>query len=78
MSLIRIALQIEQLEREARLLEQNYTTYSENLEQSRIDVALKDEHIKKLKKKVGELVMDLDIFKEATKNRPFDPETSDE
>jgi hypothetical protein len=27
--------------------------------------ALKDEHIKKLKQKIGELVLDLDILKEA-------------
>jgi transposase-like protein len=40
--------------------------------------ALKDEEIKKLKQKVGELVMDVDILKEATKDRPFDPGTSDE
>ena len=29
--------------------------------------------IKKLKEKVGELVIDLDIIREAVKNRPFDP-----
>lgn len=40
--------------------------------------ALKDEQIKKLKQKVGELVLDLDILKEATKGRPFARETSDE
>jgi hypothetical protein len=40
--------------------------------------ALKDEHIKKLKQKIGELVLDLDILKEATKDRPFPPRTSDE
>jgi hypothetical protein len=40
--------------------------------------ALKDEDIKKLKQKIGELVLDLDILKEATKNRPFPPRTSDE
>ena len=39
------------------------------------DEALKDQEIKKLKEKVGELVIDLDIFKEATKNRPFDQRT---
>ena len=33
--------------------------------------ALKDEHIKKLKQKIGELVLDLDILKEAAKHRPF-------
>ena len=40
--------------------------------------ALKDEQIKKLKQKIGELVLDLDILKEATKDRPFPPRTSDE
>jgi transposase-like protein len=40
--------------------------------------ALKDEHIKKLKQKIGELVLDLDILKEATRDRPFPPRTSDE
>jgi transposase-like protein len=40
--------------------------------------ALKDEQIKKLERKVGQLVMDLEIFREATKLRPFPQETSDE
>src|SRR5215831_581901 len=40
--------------------------------------ALKDEQIKKLKQKVGELVLDLDVLKEASKDRPFVPKTSDE
>jgi len=35
--------------------------------------ALKDEQIKRLKQKVGELVLDLDILREANKLRPFDP-----
>src|SRR5262244_4258006 len=38
--------------------------------------ALKDEQIKKLKQKVGELVLDLDILREAAKGRPTDPTTS--
>lgn len=42
------------------------------------DEALKDEQIKKLKQKVGELVLDNDILKEATKGRPFGSGTSDE
>jgi transposase-like protein len=42
------------------------------------DEALKDEQIKKLERKVGQLVMDLDIAKEALKLRPFDDQTSDE
>ena len=40
--------------------------------------ALKDEQIKKLKQKVGELVLDLDILREAAKGRPTDPTTSGE
>jgi len=39
---------------------------------------LRDEAIKKLKQKVGELVLDNDILKEALKGRPFDGKTSDE
>ena len=44
----------------------------------RDDEALKDEQIKRLKQKVGELVLDLDILQEATKGRPFARTTSDE
>jgi transposase len=40
--------------------------------------ALKDEQIKKLKQKVGELVLDMDIIREAMKGRPFSERTSDE
>ena len=40
--------------------------------------ALKDEQIKKLRQKVGELVLDLDVLKEASKDRPFPAKTSDE
>ena len=40
--------------------------------------ALKEEQIKKLKQKVGELVLDLDILKEAAKGRPTTPTTSGE
>ena len=39
--------------------------------------ALKDEHIKKLKQKIGELVLDLDILTEAAKHRPFPGEPSE-
>lgn len=42
------------------------------------DEALKDEQIKKLKQKVGELVLDLDIMREAAKGRPTDPTTCGE
>jgi transposase-like protein len=44
----------------------------------REEEALKEEEIKRLRQKVGELVLDLDILKEATKDRPFGPRTSDE
>lgn len=40
--------------------------------------ALRNEEIKKLKQKVGELVLDNDILKEALKGHPFDGRTSDE
>ena len=39
---------------------------------------LREEEIKKLKQKVGELVLDNDILKEALKGRPFELKTSDE
>src|SRR5660397_115521 len=37
----------------------------------RDEEAQKDEQIKKLKQKVGELILDMDILKEAQKGRPF-------
>ena len=40
--------------------------------------ALKDEQIKKLKQKVGELVLDLDIYKEAMRGHPFGRKILDE
>jgi transposase-like protein len=42
------------------------------------DEALREERIKKLQRKIGELVMDIDILKEAAKGRPTMPGTSDE
>jgi transposase-like protein len=42
------------------------------------DEALKDEQIKKLQRKIGELVVDIDILREAAKGRPSDPTTSGE
>lgn len=42
------------------------------------DEAVKDQEIKRLKQKVGELVMDLDILKEATKTNPSWRQMSDE
>ena len=40
--------------------------------------AIKDERIAKLQRKVGELVLDIDILKEANKGRPFGDRTCDE
>ena len=40
--------------------------------------AAKDEQIAKLQRKVGELVLDIDVLKEANKGRPFGEKTSDE
>ena len=40
--------------------------------------ALQQEQIKKLERKVGQLVMELDIAREAMKLRPFPEPTSDE
>lgn len=59
---------------------ERYETAAENALRShpRDEDAAKDAEIKKLKEKVGELVLDLDIFKEATKGRPFAPKTSNE
>jgi transposase-like protein len=42
------------------------------------DEALKDEQIKKLKQKIGELVLDNDILREALKPYPLDRKTLDE
>ena len=42
------------------------------------DEALKEQEIKRLKQKVGELVMDLDILKEATKTNPSGRQMFDE
>ena len=44
----------------------------------RDDEALKDEQIKRLKQKVGKLVLDVDIMKEAMRGRPFARTMSDE
>ena len=44
----------------------------------REDEALREEEINRLKRKVGELTMDLDILREAARLRPTMPGTSDE
>jgi len=40
--------------------------------------ALREEEIKKLKQKIGDLVMDIDIMKEAAKRHPPTPGTSEQ
>ena len=42
------------------------------------DEALKDQEIKRLQRKVGELVMDIDILKEASKPNPSQRQIRDE
>lgn len=44
----------------------------------RDEEALREEREKRLKAKIGDLVLELDIIKEAMKGRPFVPPTSDE
>jgi len=44
----------------------------------RDEEGVKDEQIRKLKQKVGELVLDIDVLKEAQRGRPFGQGTSDE
>lgn len=44
----------------------------------RDEEALREEEIKRLQRKIGELTMDLDIVKEANKLRPSVPGTSQE
>ncbi len=50
-----------------------YLLAAENALRSRprAEDALKDEQIRKLERKIGQLVMDIEIFKEASKLRPF-------
>ena len=44
----------------------------------RDEEGMKDDQIKKLKQKVGELVLDIDILREGLRMRPLDRTTSDE
>ena len=44
----------------------------------RDDDALKDEQIKKLRRRIGELVLDIDVLRELVKARPSGPTTSGE
>jgi transposase-like protein len=59
---------------------ERFLAAAENALQSRPkdEEAFKDEQIRKLKQKVGDLVLDIDILKEAMKDRPFEDRTSDE
>lgn len=41
------------------------------------DEALREEQVKKLKQKIGDLVMDIDILREAAKRHPTPPGTSE-
>ena len=70
------ALTVAQIEQ----WQETFLTAAENALRSRPkdEEGVKDEHIKKLQRKVGELVMDIDILQEAVKLRPFDEGTSDE
>ena len=63
-----------------RGLERQISVGAENALRSRPrdEEAFKDEQIKKLQRKVGELVLDMDIMKEAMKGHPFAPKTFDE
>jgi transposase-like protein len=59
---------------------ERYLLAAENALRSRPrdEEALKDEQINRLKRKVGELVLDLDIIKTAERLRPTIPTTSEE
>jgi transposase-like protein len=61
---------------------ERYLLAAENALRSRPrnEEALKEEELKKLKQKIGELVIDNDILREGLKlvNRPLDNETSEE
>ena len=60
--------------------QEKFTLAAENALRSRPrdEEALKDEQIKQLKQKVGELVLDLDILRTANRLRPPDPTTFDD
>jgi len=60
--------------------QQRFVLGAENALRSRPkdDEALKDEQMKKLKQKIGELVLDNDILREALKPYPLARGTSDE
>jgi transposase-like protein len=59
---------------------ENFLLGGENALRSRPkdEEALREEHVKKLQRKIGELVMDVDILKEAAKGHPTKPGKSGE
>ena len=81
----RVALVVSLLKGETTVAEledwrEKFLLGAENALRSRPrdEEAIKDEQIKKLKQKVGELVLDLDIIRTADRLRPSDPTTSGE
>jgi transposase-like protein len=66
--------------REVEEWKERFLAAGENALRSRPkdEEGVKDQQIKQLKQKVGELVLDNDILKEAIKLRPFGGGTSDE
>lgn len=65
---------------EIEVWKQKFLAGAENALRSRPrdDEAMKDAEIKKLQRKVGELVMDIDILKEGMKHHPFGRKLLDE
>ena len=59
---------VSQIEKTKKEINDLKITYNDTLS---TEEALKDEQIKRLKQKVWELVLDMDILKEANKLRPF-------
>jgi hypothetical protein len=74
----RLALVLSIMKGETSIAEAARKEAAENASRARPkdEEALKEEQIRKLKQKVGELVLDLDILREAAKGRPTDPTMS--
>ena len=80
----RVALVVSLLKGETTVAEledwrEKFLLGAENALRSRPrdEEAIKDEQIKKLKQKIGDLVLDNDILREALKSYPLDRKTSD-
>ena len=80
----RVALVVSLLKGETTVAEledwrEKFLLGAENALRSRPrdEEAIKDEQIKKLKQKIGDLVLDNDILREALKPYPLDRKTSD-